>query len=221
VSLSGLPMLLDVAHQKLGWPRFVVDRSAKYAGNGRELVLAPLIAERWSPTMTKMPHTPEDNLFPPSFASMNEFCRTLAVGGDVRVSPPGMRDEGYWFILLQHMDRGSKFHVIALDDESFVLHRLRQQYELLKLEPRTPVEPTLAATGIFPACLEALNRLNTSLKAHGDVAIMPMPVEQDEYELIVFFNVSEAHAYGVERLDADVFKVEIGDRPKMKDRALT
>jgi hypothetical protein len=34
-----------------------------------------------STTMSNVPHAPEDNLSPPSFATMNEFCRTLAVGG--------------------------------------------------------------------------------------------------------------------------------------------
>jgi hypothetical protein len=166
-------------------------------------------------TMSKVPHSPEDNLLPPSFAAMNEFCRTLAVGGDVNVSPPAMRDEGYWFIILQHMDRGAKFHVIAVDDESFIVHRVREPGDLLPLVSRTPVEPGAVATGIFPACLESLNRLNRSLKAEGDLAIMPIPREPDEHELAVFFNLSETQGYRVERVDADVFDVSIVDRPKL------
>lgn len=167
--------------------------------------------------MNKVPHTPEDNIFAPNFATMNEFCRTLAVGGDVSISPPAMRDEGYWFIIVQHMDRGAKFHVIALNDDAFIIHRVRQQYELLPLVPRPPVEPGTAATGVFPACLEALNRLNTTLKTDGDLAI----TEPDEHEVVVFLNVHEAHAYRVKRINADGFEVAMVDRPKLKDGALT
>lgn len=171
--------------------------------------------------MSKVPHTPEDNLLPPSFSTMNEFLRSLAVGGDVQVSPPAMREEGYWFIILQHMDRGAKFHVIALDDESFLVHRVRQQYELLPLVSRTPVKHGTVQTGIFPSCLEALNRLNTTLKTDGDLAILPLPTEQDEHEIVVLFNVGEAHAFRVERMSSDVFDVSIVDRPKLREGALT
>lgn len=162
--------------------------------------------------MSTRPQTPEDDLFPSGFATLNELCRTLAVGGQILVSPPGVRDEGYRFIIVQHMDRGAKFHVIALNDDSFIVHRVRQEYELLALAPRTPVESASVATGIFPACLEALNRLNSTLKTDGDLATT-RPVEQDGHEVVLFFNVREGHAYRVKRMGADACEVTIVDPP--------
>jgi len=74
-----------------------------------------------------IPLKPEDNVFPANFRAMNEFCRFIAVGGDVGVSLPKLNAEGDEFVVFKHLDRGARFQVIRIDDEAFIVRRLKDE----------------------------------------------------------------------------------------------
>jgi len=74
-----------------------------------------------------IPVTPEDSLFPSEFKELNEFVRSVAVGGEVEMRRGTTRDDDRTitpFIDIQHRDRGAKFRIIKFSEMEFLIARL-------------------------------------------------------------------------------------------------
>lgn len=74
-----------------------------------------------------IPVTPEDPLFPSEFKELNEFVRSVAVGGEVEMRRGTTRDEDGTitpFIDIQHRDRGAKFRIVKFSEMEFLVVRL-------------------------------------------------------------------------------------------------
>ena len=78
-----------------------------------------------------IPVKPVDDLFPPNFLAMNEFCRMLTIGGDVIMSRDTRPDGdpaliGKESVVVDHMDRDDAFEVTRIADDHFVIRRLKK-----------------------------------------------------------------------------------------------